>query len=355
LPGNEFRAICVQVHARMKLLCLIIGFITVSFTHLFAQTNDVPQLVSAQKIWHGDTHNAFTDLIRFQSKWFCTFRESLAHVGGNGKIRVLTSADGDHWESAALVTEEGIDLRDPKFSITPDNRLMLALGGAVYEGKKLKERQSRVAFSKDGRNWTAPKPILEMGDWLWRVTWHKGVAYGISYKTVTATTNNSYTMNVKLVSSDNGVKFRLITKLDVPGNANEATVRFLENGDCMALVRRETADKEAWIGISSAPYKDWKWHPAGMRIGGPNFIVLNDGGMIASGRDYGTKPLDHHTFVGRMDSQSVRPELLLPSGGDCSYAGMVWHEGLLWMSYYSSHEGATDIYLAKVRIPNLKK
>jgi len=29
----------------------------------------------------------------------------------------------------------------------------------------------------------------------------------------------------------------------------------------------------------------------------------------------------------------------------------VWHDGLLWTSYYSSHEGQTSIYLAKVRLP----
>ena len=40
----------------------------------------------------------------------------------------------------------------------------------------------------------------------------------------------------------------------------------------------------------------------------------------------------------------------LPSGGDTSYAGLVWHDDLLWISYYSSHEGKTSIYLAKVRI-----
>jgi hypothetical protein len=30
---------------------------------------------------------------------------------------------------------------------------------------------------------------------------------------------------------------------------------------------------------------------------------------------------------------------------------MVWHEDLLWISYYSSHEGKTSIYLAKVKVP----
>ena len=41
--------------------------------------------------------------------------------------------------------------------------------------------------------------------------------------------------------------------------------------------------------------------------------------------------------------------LTLPSGGDNSYPGMVWHDTLLWTSYYSSHEEKTSIYLAKIR------
>ncbi|MBT5884330.1 MAG: exo-alpha-sialidase, partial [Planctomycetaceae bacterium] len=36
------------------------------------------------------------------------------------------------------------------------------------------------------------------------------------------------------------------------------------------------------------------------------------------------------------------------------YPGLVMHNGLLWISYYSSHEQKTSIYLAKVRIPNDK-
>ena len=48
--------------------------------------------------------------------------------------------------------------------------------------------------------------------------------------------------------------------------------------------------------------------------------------------------------------RGYEPVLTLPSGGDTSYAGMVWHDGLLWVSYYSSHEGKTAIYLARVKL-----
>jgi hypothetical protein len=52
--------------------------------------------------------------------------------------------------------------------------------------------------------------------------------------------------------------------------------------------------------------------------------------------------------LARMTRTSYEPVLTLPSGGDCSYPGMVWHDDRLWISYYSSHEGKTSIYLAKV-------
>src|SRR5438874_9572332 len=140
-----------------------------------------PEIVSIVKIWDQGKHNAFTDLIRWRDKWYCTFREADAHVGGDGQIRILESAEGYKWQSAALIGEPGIDLRDPKLSITPDDRLMIVAGGSVYEGATFKGRQPRVMFSKEGRTWTNPQRVLSEGEWLWRVTWHNGKAYGVSY------------------------------------------------------------------------------------------------------------------------------------------------------------------------------
>src|SRR3954471_1308830 len=93
-----------------------------------------PVLVSVEKIWDRGAHNAFTDLVRWQGKWYCTFREADGHVGGDGKLRVLESADGNAWEPVALIAEEGIDLRDPKLSVTPKDQLMISAGGSVYRG-----------------------------------------------------------------------------------------------------------------------------------------------------------------------------------------------------------------------------
>ena len=47
----------------------------------------------------------------------------------------------------------------------------------------------------------------------------------------------------------------------------------------------------------------------------------------------------------------LQTEIVATSDDDSSYAGLVRHDdGLVWVSYYSSHEDKTAIYLAKVKI-----
>ena len=102
--------------ARRRLPWLFLGLALVPLTGSAASK---AELVESKKIWDAGRHNAFTDLVRWQDRWWCTFREAEDHVGGDGAIRILTSVDGAKWESAALLTEKGVDLRDPKFSVMP--------------------------------------------------------------------------------------------------------------------------------------------------------------------------------------------------------------------------------------------
>ena len=138
----------------------------------------MPQLISVEKIWSHAPHNAFTDLIRFRDRWWCVFREAQAHDAPGGIVRVLASETGAMWEPAATVEERGIDLRDPKLSVTPDGRLMLLMGGCIYDdGGEYLTRAPRVSFSEDGATWSDPRKVLAEDHWLWRATWHGDRAY----------------------------------------------------------------------------------------------------------------------------------------------------------------------------------
>lgn len=186
-----------------------------------------------------------------------------------------------------------------------------------------------MAFSTDGCDWTAPQRILEEGDWLWRVTWHKGCAYGITYKLFD---KNQPDRILELMVGNHGVHFERIAYLNVPDKPNEATLRYLDDDRLVALVRREDGDKAGWIGISPPPYTQWEWRQTAYRLGGPNFIQTPDGRCWAGTRYYSK---DTGTLICRMTLEGaghappLQPALLLPSGGDCGYPGLVWHDGLL--------------------------
>ncbi len=76
---------------------------------------------------------------------------------------------------------------------------------------------------------------------------------------------------------------------------------------------------------------------------------LANGRLIAGVRLYEPRPRTALAWV-NAETGRLAECLPLPSGGDTSYPGLVWHDGLLWVSYYSSHEGKTSIYLAKVKV-----
>jgi len=117
----------------------------------------------------------------------------------------------------------------------------------------------------------------------------------------------------------------------------------------VALVRREGGNRKGWVGTSTAPYKEWRWKELPAQVGGPNFIFQQDGPTIAAVRLYDGKVRTSLCLLDVKDG-ILAEALKLPSGGDTSYAGLVWHDNLLWVSYYSSHEGKSAIYLAKAKL-----
>lgn len=312
------------------------------------------ELVSVEKVWDKGNHNAFTDLIRFQNLFYCCFREGSAHVGGDGIIRVLASFDFKTWSSVAEISERGIDLRDPKFCPTKEDRLVIYAGGSTYKGTTLMGRRPRVSTSTDGKHWSPPDKMLSDGDWLWRGILHpqEKKYYGTVYNThpTTGGPKEEPEWSLKLYSSVDAKAWSLVAPFDLKGRPNEATVRVLKDGSMMALVRRETpGSNKGMIGTAAAPYRAWTWTEATVPLGGPNFIELPDGRLVAGSRGFGKTP-GAHMILSELTAKGLAPILELPSGGDCSYPGLAFFEGHLYVSYYSSHEGKTSIYMAKVKI-----
>jgi hypothetical protein len=306
--------------------------------------SEQPQILEVNRIWGQQKHNAFTDLLRFRERWYCVCREGSAHVSKDGWIRVLTSADGTVWQSASSVWSPDADLRDPKLCVRHDGRLMLTAAAAFHEGSPVRHR-TWAWYSLDGREWGQPRDIGDANIWLWRVAWHRGVAYSVGYSTV----EPRFT---RLYASRDGVNFQThVENLFDRDYPNESSILFLPDESALCLLRRDAGTMSAQLGRSRPPYKGWQWQDLKIRIGGPNMIQLPDDRIVAAGRFYEGGA---HMALAWLDlAENTMTEFLrLPSGGDCSYPGLALHHGILWISYYSSHEGKASIYLAKVRIPD---
>lgn len=340
--------------ARLLLLVLVLGLCQCKSGGSGGGPPIWLEAVDLVRIWDQATHNAFTDLIRFQDRFYCVFRESSGHDWDDGRVRVLSSEDGVNWETRALFEIEvpGLepkiyDLRDPKLSITADQRLLVLGVAALREGTQdATEHYPFVASSTDGVTWTAPTLTGDLGKWIWRLDWFGGTGYGVAYNTGTGPDPSGTT----LYQTTDGLNFtQLVPDLYDEGMPTEATLRFDPLGTAYCLQRRDGSPNTAVLGVSSAPYTDWTWNDLGVFYGGPDFMRIPSGHWIGAGRlrENGAQTVLTLIDVGQATIQSL---LGLPSGSDTSYPGMVWHDGLLWISYYSDHEGKSSIYIARVRV-----
>lgn len=302
------------------------------------------RIVNAQVIWNQDPHSAFTDLIHWKDQFVCIFRVGKGHVSPDGALQLLTSTDGNHWLPLARIASPVADLRDPKLAVGPAGELLVYAAGAMHDKTKTTHR-NYVWTSVEGKKWSEPKETGESDNWLWRVTRHVSGYYGWGY----GTGKNRF---LQLFKSNQGRDFTSVTQplLQDKGYANE-TAMVMDGKHAWCLLRRDgnAPSNTGLLGTSLEPFTEWTWRDLGVRIGGPSMLRLPSGQFLATVRLYSPKV---RTVLCQLDMEKghLKELLILPSGGDCSYAGMVWHQQKLWISYYSSHEGKTSIYLAEVEV-----
>ena len=318
--------------------------------------------IIVSKIWDKAPYNSFTDLIRFDHAFYCSFREGTKHVSNDndGRVRILRSTDGNNWESVALLKIEGLDLRDPKLSVTPDHRIMVIMAGAVFEkNMAIQKLFPMVAFSDTrGNNFTDPeKAVIDPAaspskDWIWRITWDKRVGYGIDYRPKEADESSpGRDATIILMKTNDGKQFHEVSQLAVKDYPNESTIRFNDKGDIYVLIRKDAGDKMGVLAKSKPPYTDWSYTRLDYRLGGPNFLFLNKHKLVIATRNYGQQA-STVILVTDLNGKVIKT-IKLPSGGDTSYPGMVIYKKKLWVSYYSSHEGKASIYMARIPLKDL--
>lgn len=305
-------------------------------------------------------HKAFTDLIYFNNQFFLTYRESNAHVyGRDGIVKVYNSQDATDWKLLKEFKVNGVDLRDPKFSVNGEE-LSLYIHGSKYQGQKLIELSDYTSKFSISNGWqtlqnvaldnlkTNTSKITGNEAWPWRITWYNNIAYAFGY---------SADNQIDLYTSADGLYFKGTNTSFVPNNyfsyANEATIRANSKGVFYAVIR----GKQDIFLVKSSNNQSKSWEvfdkiPA-FAFGGPNFLFYNNK-MLITGRDSNIMKVVLYSYD--LDTNTYKQSYVFPSGGDCGYAGMVIKGDELWVSYFSSHErsrGGASVYVVKINLKDL--
>jgi hypothetical protein len=305
-----------------------------------------------KKVGNKADHNAFVDLCEFNQQLICCYREAENHISADGSICILTLDTKGNVLYSSRIAIPKTDLRDPKISITPDGDILLiAYARQTSINNQTIGSRNLTWLSQTGHSWSADKEFADRGWWLWRVRWHKDEAYGFAY--------NRKQNAIHLYSGNPRSNFHLIQpfalslKQHKKGYPNESDLIF-DHDNAFAIVRRDADSYTAQLGHSVFPYKKWTWIDLGRYIGGPVMMRLDKNVALLAGRI-----VKHEQFVTGLLKMNLlngdlQELLILPSSGDNSYPGFVLKEGMLYVSYDSSHEdNKSCVYLAQINAHSL--
>lgn len=286
-------------------------------------------------------HNAFTAFVRWKGDYWLAFRKAEAHNSGQGDLIVLRSSDAKNW-TEALRLDVFPDDRDPQFLAT-ENRLFL-YDPALKSG----ELTSFVTYTDDGKSWSEPQPVYKPTYIFWKPIQRSGKFYATAH----VKSRDGKARDVHLITSTDGIEWTQVSKMRGGNWESETTIHFLTDTRIVAFLRQKYGSPQASLLFADAPFAEWEQRPLEqMHFSGHDSYTFAGVNILVS-RAFEEGRKNAHTMIYTFDEEiNLTPYCRLPSGGDCSYPGVVRDGDELLVSYYSSHEGATNIYLARVPLP----
>jgi len=322
------------------------------------------EVQNIRRVFHNGEHNAFTDMIRFNGKYYLTFRSCPdGHmVHPTASVIVLASDDTKSWKQVHRFNVRHRDTRDPHF-LAFKGKLFIYTG-TWYSGETtlprdkydLNQHLGYAVWSDDGETWSDPM-LLEgtFGHYIWRAAAYGDTAYlcgrrKIDYDIMAKGEGREITS--LMLESDDGLIWRKKAVFQ-PTGGDETAFQFDSKGNVTAIAR-SYGRNPAQVLRAAAPWTDWQKIKLDRYIGGP-LLVSWGNRQVVGGRELtdGGSRMSMYWVV----ENSLRKFAELPSGGDTSYPGFIELDLThAVMSWYSSHEKdaggqtITAIYIADLTI-----
>lgn len=303
-----------------------------------AEPEALARPLEVRKIVADGRHNAFTAMRRFKGELWLAFRSGEAHNSATADVVVLRSKDGNDWKPA-LKFDVAKDDRDPQFVVT-DKRLYLyvpAMDGPVLT--------TWLRHTDDGETWSEPQKIYEPQFILWKPMVHDGVFYAAAHKKDESSGGKG--REVHLVKSADGIKWEKVSTIRAGNWESETTLFIDDKHHATAFLRQKYGSPQAQVLESDPPYTNWSAKAADVNHFSGHSVHTFRGVTYLLSRTMGPGK-ETGSMIYTFAEGKLKPYCKLPSGGDCAYLEAVEDGPNMLVSYYSTHEGTTNIYLAKV-------
>jgi hypothetical protein len=321
------------------------------------QPTEITPGIQLGEVYSTNNFSAFTDIVHYENAWYIVFRVGTAHLGGlNGQIKILKSEYGINWTVEKIITNDSLDLRDPKFILdTVNDELYINFFGTKnlpvnldkYSVKNFIVTYNSTNGYSDPQEITDDKTGTENYA-FWRYTYNKGKFYSAAYHIPIL--GGYATNDICLFNNNNDYKSYIAKgTLKLGSSPNEATIRFDANDNMYFLIRREVAHVALGFSTPSDYTKvTWLEDPLKIPLSSPNFLFYN-GKLLICGRDQ--EDLSFKFFSYNLSTNKIEKKFKFPSGYETGYGGMSFNpanKDELWISYYSITSKKSYIYLAKM-------
>lgn len=320
------------------------------------------RVTNVRRVFYNGWHNAFTDLVRFEGRFYLAFRSCPdGHmVHPTSSIIILSSGDANRWRQVHSFSVDKRDTRDPHFLVFKGK--LFVYTGTWYSGETtlksedydLNKHLGYAAWSEDGTNWHSPV-LLEgtFGHYIWRANTFDGKAYLCGRRKkdfAVGPRGEGSIVESAMLESDDGLIWRT-RALFQEINGDETAFQFEADGSIVAIGRR--GRENAQLLGSKPPYTKWERKDLDRYIGGP--LLARWGGRYVVGGRKMIGDARPKTSMCWLVNDQLYEFAELPSGGDNSYPGFVeLSPERAIMSWYSSHEKdangktITAIYMANL-------
>ncbi len=343
-------------------LAVLLGAVLLS---PFAQAAEpAVEVTNVRRVFDNGEHNAFTDLVRWQGRFWLTFRSCPdGHmVHPTSSILVLSSEDALQWEQEHRFSVPLRDTRDPHFLVFHEK--LFVYTGTWYSGTgplpreqyDLNKHLGYAVWTVNGQLWNGPQQLEgTYGHYIWRAATHAGKAYlcGRRNRGHAQVWGERDLVQSAMLQSDDGLIWRFHS-LFQEDRGDETAFLFEPDGSLIAVSR--SGSQPAQLVRSQPPYVDWSRQDLAAYVGGPLLARWGDRWLVGGRRSTTDGP---RTALYWLVDDELRQCAELPSGGDNSYPGFVELSSTRGIvSWYSSHEkdatgnNITAIYMADLDIAN---